>query len=286
MRTFTFGAIFVTLLIMFSSFHFDVVQAAEHKIEEIHMHVQIDDDGNAQVTENRHVNFSEGTENFIVFNNLGQSTIENFKVTEDGRPYEHVNNWDIQASQEEKTFKSGMTETADGIELSWGIGEYGRHEYVIEYTITNFIKQLDDAQMLYWTFINSDMSPPPEKVTVEIETSTPMSEEYEQIWGYGYSGDIHFVDGKIIATTDEPLTQHDSVVILTRFYDGRFATNDVINRPFEEILAESKFNANSNSEDLESERNKWDDDDDVERNFGYMLRELLIYIFQFIKSLF
>lgn len=75
------------------------------------MHVLIDDDGDAHVTNYRHSNFLEGTENFIVFRNLDNSTIENFKVTVDGRQYEYVDNWDLHASLEEKAFKSGVIQT-------------------------------------------------------------------------------------------------------------------------------------------------------------------------------
>src|SRR5699024_9044581 len=177
--------------------------------------------------------------NYIVIENLGESTIIDFVVTENGQTYEFIDDWDIDASQSEKAFRNGIIETNNGYELSWGIGMYGEHEYIVEYTVTDFIKQLEDSQILFWRFVNDQLNTPPENVTIEIETDAALSEETEKIWGFGFIGEVQFYDGKVIAHNDYPIGVDDYVTLLIKFADGKFRTNDDIDRSFEEVQAEA-----------------------------------------------
>lgn len=227
----------ITLFIISMLFHlFSSEEAsAADKLEKIDIHVMINEDGSARITEQRVVNLNEGTENFIIIENLSKSLIKDFVVKEDGEVYQYINNWDINASRSEKAFKNGIVETKDGYELSWGIGEYGKHEYMLEYTITNFIKQLQDSQVLFWRFVNDQTNIPPEEVTVVIETDTALSKSTENIWAFGFDGRIRFDDGKIMAISDQPLDKDNYVTILVEFADGMFVSGDFIDQPFEEI---------------------------------------------------
>lgn len=51
---------------------------------------------------------------------------------ENGRKYEFIENWNIDTTREEKTFKNDIIKTSDGYKLVWGIGEYGYHKYILE----------------------------------------------------------------------------------------------------------------------------------------------------------
>lgn len=236
MRKYLTGIIVLVILTLLNVINNDhVVNAAVHKLEDLHIHVSIEEDGHAKIIETRKVDLSEGTENYIVIENLGKSTIRDFTVTENGEVYEFIENWNIDASREEKTFKNGLITTNNGYELSWGIGDYGKHEYVVEYVITDFIKQLKDAQILFWRFVNDQTNIPPENVTVEIETDKQLSDEEERIWAFGFPGDIHFTDGKVTATSSEPLKKSDYVTILVQFTDDIFSTEDHIDQTFEEV---------------------------------------------------
>src|SRR5699024_6493208 len=98
-------------------------------------------------------------------------------------------------------------------------------------TVTNFIKQLnDDSQMLFWQFVNDETNIPPEKVVVEIETEKELNDETEKIWAFGFSGEVEFQDGKVVATSDSPLTHSDYVTILVRLWDGMCATDDKLSK--------------------------------------------------------
>src|SRR5699024_5636871 len=174
------------------------VSAAEHKLVQLYIHVFLHNDGSATITEKRNAYLTEGTESYDVIENLGDSKITDFVVEEDGVIYEYIDDWDIDASQSEKAFKNGIIETKNGYELAWGIGEYGRHEYTIQYNVTNFIKQLRDSQILFWRFVNDDMNTPPESLTIEIEADRAITEQNEKIWGFGFEGRLNFVNGKVV----------------------------------------------------------------------------------------
>lgn len=217
----------------------DIAHAAEHKLENLHIQVIIEDNGDAKIIETRQMTLSEGTENYIVIGNLGKSKIKDFKVTENGQEYEFLKKWDLNKSREEKAFKNGIIKTSDGYELSWGIGEYGYHEYVVEFVVTDFIKQLKDAQVLFWRFVNDEQNVPPENVTVEIEASKNLNEDEERIWAFGFTGDVYFSNGKVIAQSTKPLTAANYVTLFVQFEDGLFATKDKINRSFEDVQDEA-----------------------------------------------
>src|SRR5690625_6474407 len=76
--------IFFMFLLLFQFFNLEEV-AAKDKLEEQYIHVFINEDGSARITEKRVAYLTEGTENYIVIGNLGESTILDFVVSENGK---------------------------------------------------------------------------------------------------------------------------------------------------------------------------------------------------------
>lgn len=225
---------FLFVCTFFYSTH--IVEAKEHTLNELHIHTYLHDDGSATITEIRQANLSKGTENFDIIENLGTSTITDFTVKEAGKTYEYIDNWNMKASREEKSFKNSMIETAKGYELVWGIGEYGKHTYELQYKVTDFIKQTKSGeQILFWRYVNDETNIPPEEVTIEVEADYPLSEEDERIWGFGFKGDIHFIDGKVIATSDAPFKNDNYATVLVAFAENTFQTSDILAQTFDEV---------------------------------------------------
>lgn len=213
------------------------VYASDHRLESLDINVFINSDGSAIIQEHRVTNLVEGTESYIVIDNVGNSEVRDFTVVENGQIFENDNNWNIQGSRESKAGKSGIIRTSSGYELSWGIGDYGRHEYDLEYTVTNFVEQLSDSQMVFWRFVNPDTNIPPERVTVTLGSENEFTEENEKIWGFGFAGDINFrEDGKIFAQSNRALSRNDNVTILVKLPDGMFQTAKNRNESFQDIL--------------------------------------------------
>src|SRR5690625_1051480 len=76
--------IFLMFLLLFQFFNIEEV-AAKDTLEEQYIHVFINEDGSARITEKRVAYLTEGTENYIVIGNLGNSTILDFVVNENGK---------------------------------------------------------------------------------------------------------------------------------------------------------------------------------------------------------
>lgn len=216
------------------------VYAADHRLISQDINVFINPDGSARIKEHRVANLVEGTESYIVIDNVGNSKITDFVVIENGVQFQNNDNWDINGSRESKKDKSGIIKTSSGYELSWGIGDYGRHEYDLEYTVTNFVEQLTDSQMVFWQFVNPDTNIPPESVKVTIMSDNKFTEENEKIWGFGFDGNVAFTDGTVVATSNRPLSRNDNVTLLLKLPDGMFTTGKTRNASFQDIQ-ESAF---------------------------------------------
>ena len=78
------------------------------------------------------------------------------------------------------------------MELCWGISSYGNHTYTIRYNISNFIANLTDSQMLYWTFIPPDFSDDIGDVNIKIHSYFKIADSVG-VWGYGHYGGTAYV---------------------------------------------------------------------------------------------
>lgn len=226
----------LTLLVLFNIiFPITIAFADNHKLEDLKINVYINKDGSARIIEKRQAYLTEGTENYIVIGNLGDSKIKDFVVKEGDIVYEYKKDWDIDASREEKTYKNGIVETSSGYELCWGIGEYGSHNYIVEYTVTNFVKEFQSRQGVFWRFINDMTNIPPQNVVVIIESHESFTKDNSNIWAFGYEGDINFENNKIVARSSRPFNNTDYLTILVEFKEDLFQTNSKVNKSFEEV---------------------------------------------------
>lgn len=246
-RKISFILIFVFLLNLFI-IPFNLAFAAPHELQELNINVFLNEDGSARITEQRISHLSEGTENYIGFENLADSEFKDFRVIEDGVEYEYIEDWDIDASREEKAFKNGIIKTNKGYELAWGIGEYGPHNVILEYTVTNIVKNFPDAQGMFWEFSKANTNIPPQRVNLVIESKQDLVDTNSNIWAFGFEGAINFIDGKIVAESTSPLSRSNFVEVLIEFEEPLFNTNSYFDTPFEEIK-DSAFQGSDYSED-------------------------------------
>ena len=91
------------------------VLASGNDLQAVNMNIYINQDGSAKVEETWKMDAIEGTENYKAFNNLYGATISDFSVVDEkGTKYQYVDNWDIDASRQEKKNKCGIMEKSDG----------------------------------------------------------------------------------------------------------------------------------------------------------------------------
>ena len=120
--------------------------ADEARVRDIDIEATVRDDGSIDIVERWDVTVTSGTEWYLVRNNLGEISIEDFKVNDNVQgPLRNIGKWDVDASRQRKAGKCGINRTDSGVELCWGIGEYGDHIFTASYTMTNACKSAPDA---------------------------------------------------------------------------------------------------------------------------------------------
>ncbi len=207
------------LLLFMIGFLLISTNASANSILDMMMKVHINEDGSVDVTEERVQNMTEGTENYMVFNDsdMGEVEITNFSV--DG--FEHVENWNSSGSLEDKAGKYGILDKFSSTELVFGIGEYSENTYTVNYTLENMVRNLEGGQSLYWNF---DTFTGLRTLSFSMEITSDVPFEDVDYWGFGFNGDIQMIDDTIYWDSDGSLYDHNNVIVLLHFPEGTYAT--------------------------------------------------------------
>ena len=209
---------------------------AKNNVSEIDISVTVRDDGSAYVVQNWQGTFEEGTENYIPIatKDIG---ISDLKVSDEKGEYTFVDDWDIDADFDAKKRKCGINKTDDGVELCFGITDYGEKKYAIEYVLTDFIKSYSDYDGTNFMFINPQMStfPTDGKVSIRLENGTALDENNAGIWAFGYEGEVQFQQGSIVAYTTSALEDDNDMIVMFRLDKGILSPTKSVSKSFEEV---------------------------------------------------
>lgn len=219
MRKRIFYYLFLLIIVLFSPK--DVL--AENKIYNIDMNIYISDDGTAKITEVWDVLGNDGTEWYKVMDNLGNSELSNFKVLMDDKPLKYKN-WNVDESLNQKKGYYGINYTHSGMELCFGKYDYNRHKFTLSYTLSNYIINTTDSQVLYWNLIDKLSNVDFQNFSVTISSFYEFPDTLD-VWGTGYKGYAYVKDGKISMSNEEYM--NDSyVVLLAKFPLDTFSTDN------------------------------------------------------------
>lgn len=216
----------------------NAVFAVDWNVRDIDVRVRLYNDGSAVVSETWDLTANEGTEVYIPRQNLGDIEISRFSVSDEtGTQYEYESRWNVDRSLREKAGRCGMNHTRDGVELCWGIGSYGAHQYRIQYVMSNVVKSLKDYDMLHLQFVNDEMAAPPAHVKVTVEAlPQPIDTSWVRMWGFGYAGTTEFTDSTAVFESSEHFRYESSVIALMRFDKGVFSPESVQDKEFQAVL--------------------------------------------------
>ncbi len=216
----------------------NAVFAVDWNVRDIDVRVRLYNDGSAVVSETWDLTANEGTEVYIPRENLGDMEISNFTVSDEtGLQYVFENRWNVDRSLSQKAGKCGINHTRGGVELCWGIGSYGAHQYRIQYVMSNAVKSLNDYDMLHLQLVNDEMPSPPAHVKVTVEAQTQQIDtNWVRIWGFGYAGTTAFEDGKAVFESSEHFRYESSVIALMRFNKGVFSSESTQDKEFQAVL--------------------------------------------------
>ena len=224
----------IFFVLVFAFILFSMGNAVEaNSIQSISMDIFVDDKGDAHITETWKCNVTQGTEVYHPYYNLGNSEIKDLTVTDGNTQYTTLSTWNTSGSLTSKANKCGINKISNGVELCWGISKYGSHTYTAKYTITNFVSETTDAQMIYWTLIPYEFSNSIGNVYIKIHTNFNIEDTID-VWGYGnYGGTAYVYDGYIEMQSDGRLATDEYMTILVKFPIGTFSTSNKLNKDFE-----------------------------------------------------
>ena len=194
---------------------------ATSRVPEMEFDVALRPDGAARITQIWTTDADEGTEFYLGCRDSGYLTITDFSVSDQNGPYVYVEDWDVDASFEEKANRCGILETGEGVELCWGISEYGTHTYTLRYTLHGLVGAYDDADGFNYRFIDEMGTFPTDvELTLTKANGTPLTDADCDIWAFGYQGQIQFVDDTIRAWTESPLEDSQNMTVMVALNKG------------------------------------------------------------------
>lgn len=230
--------IFISTLLLLSA---SLSIARETFVHNVDITVRLDRSGTAHITEIWDVDVQTGTEWYLVQGNLGAIEIRDLAVSDEtGKTYLREDVWDTHRTIEAKAGRCGLMHKGDGdYEICWGTGSYGHHRFTVSYTMTHFVKGLSDANAFNHQFVAEGLSSPPQHVRIVIEktaegdSATAFTPQNTGVWAFGFEGDIHLVNGQIVAQTRMPLDDDESVIVMARFDNDLFMPTDQRDESFE-----------------------------------------------------
>ena len=231
--------------------------AASPAIRDIDINLDLREDGSVLVTEVWDVTVTEGTEWYLVRDNLGEIHIRDFSVRdESGLEFTNVGEWDVHRSLREKTGKCGIVSKRNGCELCWGVGSYGDHVFTVTYTMTGVIDGYTDADALHLQLVSPGLSSKPGHVKVTARSDTPFSTINTRLWGFGFEGTAEFQEGSVVLESSKPVGRDQSVILLLRFNKGLFKPSSESDESFEQVL--ERVMDGASYEDDPEEESFWD----------------------------
>ena len=219
----------------------------------IDMDIVIDKDGIANVSETWNIDEDnkDYTERYKLIENLKGLKIEDFSLSANGKDYEKIEPWDTDKSFEEKSYKYGMIDRNDEVELCWGISSYTDNTYTLKYKINPLVVGLNDADMVFFQFVGGNFDPKPENVSIKINGYEKFPEDIK-MWGFGLVGEINNENGSIVLRSKGEV---DYTTIMLKFPKGYFNTSYKEDKSFKDYadkaVVDSKWEEKEGSVDTE-----------------------------------
>jgi len=212
-------------------------QAAGQQVRDVLVDVTLTGNGSARISETWDVEAVNGTEWYLVRENLGDISIRNLQVSENGGIFTNEGEWDTSRNLEEKKSRCGLIHKSNGVEICWGLGRYGDHIFSVSYEMTCAVKSLPDYDCFHVQLVSPGLSSPPQHVKAIIRTEeTPLNDTNARIWGFGFEGECRFCDGEIIYESSERFQRNSSVTALVRLNKGILQPESTRDCSFDQVL--------------------------------------------------
>lgn len=229
---------------------------ARNHVDNIDIDVLIHNNGSATITQRWAGTFDEGTEVYLPIEDKSL-IVKNLKVWKGGREYLEANGWNVDWSFESKKWRCGINRTSKGVELCFGISEYGESIYTFSYDIDPLVKSYRDADGFNFQFVNPNMGTFPSDVNlrIKVEDDKKLSTDNARIWGFGFNGMTSFSEeGYAVAFSTSPLSGRNYMNITLEIFKGLITPNVEVKDTFEKAILNVALEDSSYAEYLEQDR--------------------------------
>ena len=246
---------------------------ASVKLQSVETTVLLNDDGSADITEVWSIDADEGTEMYLVKDNMDGSEISDLEVSDEtGQTYVTESSWDVDRTLAQKAGRCGLVTGVDYYEVCWGLGSYGSHTYTVKYHVTKLVDAYDDNCGFNWRFVNDYMSSAIDSATIHIsKPGTEFTSDDVLVWAFGFTGEIWVQDGEIVAYTTAEMQSSSYINVLASFPHDMFTPDDVKDGSFETLREYAMQGSDYTPDDGEYD---YGDDDSAETNF---IQKVLIF---------
>ncbi|MBR4313642.1 MAG: DUF2207 domain-containing protein, partial [Lachnospiraceae bacterium] len=228
---------------------------AKNHVDTMDIDVAIHKNGSATITQRWAGTFDEGTEVYIPIEDKNL-IVKNLKVWKGNREYLSADGWNVDWSFENKKWRSGINYTNNGLELCFGISEYGNNIYTFSYDIDPLVRSYTDADGFNFQFINPNMSTFPSNATLRImvDDDNKLSVDNARIWGFGFNGVAAFSEeGYAIAYSTSPLNVGNYLNVTLEIFKGMLTPNVRVNDTFENAVLNVALEGSSYAETLKQQ---------------------------------
>ena len=238
-----------------------LVPAPAQEIRSLDIMVTFNPDGSAEVDQLWKVTIVRGTEWYIPIENLHGIEVDSLKVWENNIPFaSDGHNWDSDRTREEKAHRCGIIDKSDGVELCWGQGEYGDHEWLVSYQLRNLVQGYDDFDGFNYMFVNPEMIAGVDSLWLYLRPGEGFEKKWTpedtKFWGFGFDGDLEWAadSSGVVVTNSGPMSIYDDVVVMMQFNKGVFQPA-LVN--MEDTFQAHRDRALEGSDYYEPERDVW-----------------------------
>lgn len=229
---------------------------AKNHVDNMDIDVSIHNNGSATITQRWAGTFDEGTEVYLPIEDK-KLIVRNFKVWKANREYLSADGWNVDWSFENKKWRSGINYTDKGLELCFGISEYGNNIYTFSYDIDPLVRSYMDSDGFNFQFVNPNMGTFPSNVNlrIKLDDDKKLSTQNARIWGFGFDGMALFSEeGYAVAYSTSPLSGRNYMNITLEIFKGLLEPNVRVNDTFENAILNVALEGSSYSEYLGQDR--------------------------------
>lgn len=196
------------------------MQAQTSIVKNLIINVKLQENGDAKISEIWDIELNKGdakTEWYVSHNNIGAMQIKDLGVTGfiPGKGYKEkfqtLDNWNIEATREEKAGKCGLTEKN---EISWGFGDWGRHLYVVSYTLTNLVQAYDTKDGFNHCFFDMNCQIDSAGIVFFPPEGIKLNDSNTKKYAFGFEGSTWWKDSVVVAMADSTCKK---MIILLEF---------------------------------------------------------------------